>query len=614
MAEYLGKVYLGGLYKNGSILKRPLKPWKTEFGNGGIGDIYTSGTMAEYMIGDTPLRQEEQLVWHKFRDGIKTILICDRNIVSNISWQDLNVQNLITGKDIKIDNKSYKIRLLTGGNDYRPESRFLGAIPVNEWDRIIANEDRITGIPIPTSSDLNMIKDDYDRTSPHNQFWNWANCYSWAQEIYKGSPSHSTLRGCTSANFYNADIGNKLNVDYGWRPVLEIPNNAPIISGEDRDLGDKNKNFTITYTINDADDSDILTVVESFDGIGINTISNAVKNQVYTINVEINKFTLGNHTIVIQVNDGKGGIAYRTFTFRRINTVPIISGTNSDLGDKNNEFQIKYYIEDSDQDDVIVTEKLNNEVLRTIKNPPNKQELVLSINKEQLYKLAVNSINTITIEANDGKGGLAYRTHTFKRSNTVPIINISDEDLGVMKTPFSKNYIVNDFEGDKVIVTEKINSEIIRTYEAVLGKEESIKISDDIWKRLQNGKHNLIIELTDVNQGRTVRTIKFEKFETEIKFELLKPFDADAKVGKILVTPTWEITGAVVKVEACNNAYDETPTWEDITPQVLINRIYNFTNATKKATKWGVNIRFTITRKEGYIGEINISGFGGAFE
>lgn len=614
MAEYLGKVYLGGLYKNGSILKRPLKPWKTEFGNGGTGDIYTSGTMAEYMIGDTPLRQEEQLVWHKFRDGIKTILICDRNIVSNISWQDLNAQNLITGKDIKIDNKNYKIRLLTGGNDYRPESRFSGAIPVNEWDRIIGNEDRITGIPIPTSSDLNMIKDDYDRTSPHNQFWNWGNCYSWAQEIYKGSPSHSTLRGYTAANFYNADIQNKLNVDYGWRPVLEIPNNAPIISGEDRDLGDKNKNFTITYTINDADDSDILTVVESFDGIGINTISNAVKNQVYTINLEINKFTLGNHTIVIQVNDGKGGIAYRTFTFRRINTVPIISGTNSDLGDKNNEFQIKYYIEDSDQDDVIVTEKLNNEVLRTIKNPPNKQELVLAINKEQLYKLAVNSINTITIEANDGKGGLAYRTHTFKRSNTVPIINISDEDLGVMKTPFSKNYIVNDFEGDKVIVTEKINSEIIRTYEAVLGKEESIKISEDLWKMLHNGKHSLTIELTDVNLGKTVRTIKFEKFETEIKFELLKPFDADAKVGKILVTPTWEITGAVVKVEACNNAYDETPTWEDITPQVLINRIYNFTNATKKAIKWGVNIRFTITRKEGYIGEINISGFGGAFE
>lgn len=68
------------------------------------------------------------------------------------------------------------------------------------------------------------------------------------------------------------------------------------------------------------------------------------------------------------------------------------------------------------------------------------------------------------------------------------------------------------------------------------------------------------------------------------------------------------------KVEACNNAFDDSPAWEDITAQVAINRVYNFLNESKTAEKWGVNVRFTITKNEGYEEEVSISGFGGAYE
>lgn len=68
------------------------------------------------------------------------------------------------------------------------------------------------------------------------------------------------------------------------------------------------------------------------------------------------------------------------------------------------------------------------------------------------------------------------------------------------------------------------------------------------------------------------------------------------------------------KVEACNNAFDDSPAWEDITAQVAINRVYNFLNQSKTAEKWGVNVRFTIEKNEGYEGEVSISGFGGAYE
>ena len=78
----------------------------------------------------------------------------------------------------------------------------------------------------------------------------------------------------------------------------------------------------------------------------------------------------------------------------------------------------------------------------------------------------------------------------------------------------------------------------------------------------------------------------------------------------MLVTPTWKIEGAVAKVEACNNGFDAVPAWEDITAMVQINRVYNFINKTKTASKWGVNI----TKNEGFEGEVSISGFGGAYE
>lgn len=74
------------------------------------------------------------------------------------------------------------------------------------------------------------------------------------------------------------------------------------------------------------------------------------------------------------------------------------------------------------------------------------------------------------------------------------------------------------------------------------------------------------------------------------------------------------IEGSVAKVEACNNAFDDSPAWEDITAQVAINRVYNFLNESKTAEKWGVNVRFTITKNEGYEEEVSISGFGGAYE
>ena len=48
------------------------------------------------------------------------------------------------------------------------------------------------------------------------------------------------------------------SVYVGFRPVLEILNTDPLISDSDRNLGDKNQDFTIEYTVDDADSGDVL--------------------------------------------------------------------------------------------------------------------------------------------------------------------------------------------------------------------------------------------------------------------------------------------------------------------------------------------------------------------
>ena len=214
----------------------------------------------------------------------------------------------------------------------------------------------------------------------------------------------------------------------------------------------------------------------------------------------------------------------------------------------------------------------------------------------------------------DGKGGTAYRRLTFKRTNSAPMISGQDVDLGLQIGSFSEHYTVSDVEGDNVVITEFVDDIQIRSYQATLGREETITLSREQWLVLTNGAHQLRVEAVDGNFATSVRVWNFSKKETVIAFELPAPEETDARATKVLVTPTWKIEGAVAKVEACNNAFDAAPVWEDMTAQVMINRVYNFLNETKTAEKWGVNIRFTITKNEGYEGEVSISGFGGAYE
>ena len=573
-----------------------------------------SGSMANYTFGDTPSADANKLQWVKIKDGDKTLLICDRVILVSVSWDDLNGQGYVTGKTITIDGTKYKCRLLTGGSNRRNNDWYAGGTPTNnEWDRFITREEVITGLPAPVSSDLDTNLNTTDHNSTHNQLWHWVGVYSWCQETWAENASHRAYRGYDSARIWDINSSGNRDVAVGFRPVLEVLNTDPLISDSDRNLGDKNQDFTIEYTVNDSDSGDVLTATESIDGRTTKSFA-PTRNFKNTITVNVRELSLGPHTVKVVVTDGQGGTATRTWTFNRVNSAPTISGTDTNLGDKNIGFTYNYTVNDADGDAVTVVEMLNDETLRTINNAPKGEQLSVSITSEKLYALGLNTVNNLVITATDGQGGTTYRRLTFKRTNSAPAISGQDEDLGQQTGSFAEKYTVTDVEGDNVVVTEFVDDKQIRSYQATLGQEETIELSRENWLVLANGDHQLRVEAVDGNFATSVRVWNFSKKETVIAFQFAQPEETDARATKILITPTWHIEGSVAKVEACNNAFDDSPAWEDITAQVAINRVYNFLNESKTAEKWGVNVRFTITKNEGYEEEVSISGFGGAYE
>ena len=116
--------------------------------------------------------------------------------------------------------------------------------------------------------------------------------YSWGQDTSSYELWYRAVRGYSSARYWNYNYATNSNPYVGFRPVLEILNTDPLISDSDRDLGDKNSNFTITYTVDDADSGDVLTATESLDGQTTKSFA-PTRNLVNTISVDVDSLSLG---------------------------------------------------------------------------------------------------------------------------------------------------------------------------------------------------------------------------------------------------------------------------------------------------------------------------------
>lgn len=297
------------------------------------------------------------------------------------------------------------------------------------------------------------------------------------------------------------------------------------------------------------------------------------------------------------------------------NNVPIISGEDENLGNKTSSFNITYSVSDTDAgQELTVKEKLNGTVIRTIKNPTQGSTLLCSITDELFVSLSMNTTNTIEIEVTDGQA-TTYRRYTFVKTNSAPFITYTGQaDLGELTTKPSITYSVKDNEGDAITVTEKLNGEVINQFSATTNTNYTVGITDTFWLTCGSNTNTVEIIASDALGGSSSKTITFSRKITKLQIVMKNAIETDAKATKILVSPQWTTTGGVGKVEVCNNGFDPNPKWEDATTMVVLNRPHLFTNTSKTASKWGIKIRITVTKNQGYDGEVAIYGFGGAFE
>ena len=220
-------VALGALYYDGVELPRPTRPWNGTF-DGQSGNVPAfGGNMNLYSFG--PATSEETvLYWHKFIDyeQNKTLLICDRNLIHSVSWNHLNGADFIFGKELELDGRLYKCRVLTGGSAHRGDAFAGGQLP-NEWDRYVMNgadvgEPHFAYAPTPVPEDYPASSIETDQTAwarAHNQAWNWISMLSWCQEM---GQAYRVARGNFSARSWEMYMSSTTYAYLGWRPVLEL--------------------------------------------------------------------------------------------------------------------------------------------------------------------------------------------------------------------------------------------------------------------------------------------------------------------------------------------------------------------------------------------------------
>lgn len=239
-------------------------------------------------------------------------------------------------------------------------------------------------------------------------------------------------------------------------------NNTPVISGEDANLGEKNKPFEIQYSVEDKDITDNVTITESLNNRQIRKVSNANNtDQTLKITSELlNSCPLGEtNTIKIYAEDEKGAGTYRNYWFKRTNTPPYFVEENTDLGTVTKAPTITFTPKDDDGDKYLKAKvKINQRVVKTYDQLGNGEQVSFTLDWKDFMQLNHSRKHNLWVEVEDSSGALATLKYTFERdtkkieiaTNTAPL------DIKVKLMVFNANiklgegatflqYACNDF-------------------------------------------------------------------------------------------------------------------------------------------------------------------------
>lgn len=338
---------LGTLYVANVKKARPTKPWYDTNGSApSTGNLLYYGSDA-IEIKDTDSNDAYKLQWVEVNDGSDKILICDRNLLCNITWDRLNALGFCgakgSGKKITIDGQQYELFMLTGGKDGNVQ---LETTASNEWDKYIGNLGKFSGLPTPQSQDLQNSSSSANFTTAHNKIWNWAGCYSWCQNTITNGSSYRASRGRTGARYWGDFSSDGYNGGLGWRPALRVLNAAPKITPASKNFGDLNKPINIDYAINDSD-GDKFNISVKIDGTQKESYQSQSSG---SFSLVLSKYwsalSIGSHTVAITATDTKNAATTVTYTFTKKNgpaAAPmIISPANGERRD--GDFYVEFNI------------------------------------------------------------------------------------------------------------------------------------------------------------------------------------------------------------------------------------------------------------------------------
>lgn len=403
--------------------------------------------------------------------------------------------------------------------------------------------------------------------------------------------------------------GNKTTTDISFNRVVM----APVISTPSTALGNKNKHFTVKFTITDDDSTSASAVVKIDGSETIATLSPVTLGTEQTVEITSAKLatlTLGAHTINIAAQDAEGNEAEPVaISFNRIVTAPVIEVENADVGEKNKSFTVKFKVTDDDSDSATAIVKIDNSIHIAEFNPVVLDHWTeVTISNEQLVALSVGA-HTINITAEDPDQNQDTAQIAFTRAPSTVVITGEDDNLGSVWAKPSITYRVYDTADQTVTkITEAINGETVRT---VSNPTTNTDIDFDLtsWANLED-EASYICKITAENEiGMTAeRTHTFRKLYDRLIVES-ETQQTDAAAFHVAVNALYD--GGTPIIEACNNAYDDNPTWEDMTDDFLKGSAHTFVNSEKQATYWGVKVRITLLK--GDTERVYLKGYGFSF-
>lgn len=290
-----------------------------------------------------------------------------------------------------------------------------------------------------------------------------------------GAVNRVTYRVATTEREYYYEKGSRLDIvtstnrkaypdnNYSgsyWYVYEGIANQTPTISGKDEDLGGFKAPFKKVFSVDDPDNNETLNVTVKLNAATIRTINNATKGESYEIDIDKTKFDNlelnKSNTIEITVSDSNGASAIRRYTFKKVNTNPVVTVTNSNLGEQNKPFNFSFKAADPDGDDITVKVYVDDVQLQDLGKVTPNQSKTISIGKLDYAKL-LNGEHRIKIEATDSFGAKGTGYITFTKKITHCWYNLKKE-VDAQPTAIVVNPLTELAKGAKMTVKVSLNA------------------------------------------------------------------------------------------------------------------------------------------------------------